>query len=337
MPFLLGTDEAGYGPNLGPLAISASVWEVPEGVRGDELYERLQTVIAPAAVRSAKIGQRVAIADSKVLYQSGKGLKLLERGLWTAWRLLDQRPVICGDVWKLLAGPDAGPRREALCDGWDCLPAPRDFDAAEIDRLHPRLCEALAQAGVRLVDLQSTVIFPREFNDTVDRSDSKGAALSHWTLQLVAHMIGPLGNVPISILCDKHGGRDHYLPLLMDSFPDQFIEVVSEGRLLSVYRFGPRAPGYLRPTSGCPGGGRRRVEIAFQAKGESHLPTALASMASKYLRELAMQAFNDFWRQHVVDLRPTAGYPLDAKRFKADISAAQRALGIADRILWRTK
>src|SRR5208283_3137380 len=104
---LLGTDEAGYGPNLGPLAISASLWEVPEGVRGDDLYERLQTVIAPAAARSAKdAGQRVAIADSKVLYQSQKGLKLLERGLWAAWSLIDRRPAVCGEVWKLLTGPD---------------------------------------------------------------------------------------------------------------------------------------------------------------------------------------------------------------------------------------
>ena len=74
MPFLLGTDEAGYGPNLGPLVISASLWEVPEGVRGDELYERLQTVIAPAAARSAKAaGQRVAIADSKAALSIGQG------------------------------------------------------------------------------------------------------------------------------------------------------------------------------------------------------------------------------------------------------------------------
>ncbi len=334
MPFLLGTDEAGYGPNLGPLVISASLWEVPEGVRGDELYERLQTVIAAAAARSAghpgharagrgsAAGQRIVIADSKVLYQSQKGLKLLERGLWAAWGLIDQRPAICGDVWKLLAGTDAGPRREALSAGWDPLPAPRDFDAAEIDRLRPGLREALTRAGVRLVDLQSVAIFPREFNDTVDRSDSKGAALSHWTLQLIARMIEPLGNERISILCDKHGGRDRYAPLLMDGFPDRFIEVVGEGRLLSVYRFGAA---------------ERRVEIAFQAKGESHLPTALASMASKYLRELAMHAFNDFWRYHVADLRPTAGYPVDALRFKADIAAAQQSLGIEDRILWRTK
>ena len=79
------------------------------------------------------------------------------------------------------------------------------------------------------------------------------------------------------------------------------------------------------------------MEIAFQAKGESHLPTALASMASKYLRELAMHAFNDFWRGHVADLRPTAGYPVDAQRFKADIAAGQQSLGIEDRIVWRTK
>ena len=257
-----------------------------------------------------------------MLYQSGKGLRLLERGLWAALSLIDARPSLCGEVWKRLTGPDDGPRCEALCGGLDSRPAPRDFDTAEIELLHPGLCQALAQAGVRLVNLQSIAIFPREFNDTVDRSDSKGAALSHWTLQLVARMIEPLGEEPIAILCDKHGGRDRYLPLLMTCFPDRFIEVVKEGRLMSVYRFGPA---------------QRRVEIAFQARGESHLPTALASMASKYLRELAMQAFNDFWRQHVADLKPTAGYAGDAPRFKADIAAAQQSLGIEDRILWRTK
>ena len=28
MPYLVGTDEAGYAPNLGPLVISATVWWV---------------------------------------------------------------------------------------------------------------------------------------------------------------------------------------------------------------------------------------------------------------------------------------------------------------------
>ena len=114
----------------------------------------------------------------------------------------------------------------------------------------------------------------------------------------------PLGDGPISIVCDKHGGRNHYLPLLVDFFPDHFIETHGEGRQRSVYRFGPQD---------------RRVEICFQAKGESHLPTALASMASKYLRELAMRAFGEFWCPRVPGLRPTAGYPQDARRFRDEM------------------
>ena len=41
MAYLIGTDEAGYGPNLGPLVISATVWEVPDDVGGENLFDRL--------------------------------------------------------------------------------------------------------------------------------------------------------------------------------------------------------------------------------------------------------------------------------------------------------
>ena len=58
-------------------------------------------------------------------------------------------------------------------------------------------------------------------------------------------------------------------------------------------------------------------------------------MASKYLRETAMLAFNRFWCAQVPELRPTAGYPLDARRFKTQIEPAQRAMGLDDRMVWR--
>ncbi len=326
MPYLLGTDEAGYGPNLGPLVISASVWQVPDGVQGDGFYDLLRKVIRQAPRRTS--GQRrrsdaqVAIGDSKRLYQPGNGWALLERGLWAMWSLLGQRPAVCGDVWNLLVGPGADCRHEALCGGCDDLALPRDFDPAGLDRMHTHLCAAFAEAAVRLVDLRSVAIFPREFNEVTDRCDSKGTALSRWTLGLVARLIERLPDDRIFILCDKHGGRDYYLPLLMDCFPGPFIEIVSEGRARSVYRFGPA---------------ERRVEFCFQAKGESHLPTALASMASKYLRELAMHAFNQHWLERLPELQPTAGYPGDSRRFKRGIAAMQQSLGIEDRIVWRTK
>jgi hypothetical protein len=39
----------------------------------------------------------------------------------------------------------------------------------------------------------------------------------------------------------------------------------------------------------------------------------------------------------VPGLRPTAGYPQDAVRFKREIEACQQRLGIADRSLWRNR
>jgi hypothetical protein len=72
-------------------------------------------------------------------------------------------------------------------------------------------------------------------------------------------------------------------------------------------------------------------------QGEAFLPTALASMTAKYLRELSMRAFNEFWCLRVPGLRPTAGYPGDAPRFKQAIDAARRELGVADHVLWRNR
>jgi hypothetical protein len=50
-----------------------------------------------------------------------------------------------------------------------------------------------------------------------------------------------------------------------------------------------------------------------------------------------MKAFNEFWQQRVSDLKPTAGYPLDARRFKQEIAVAQAALAIPDDTFWRTR
>ena len=68
-----------------------------------------------------------------------------------------------------------------------------------------------------------------------------------------------------------------------------------------------------------------------------HLCVALASMLSKYVREVLMEQFNQFWQRHVPGLKPTAGYPTDAVRFFADIGAAVTRLGVPVESLWRRK
>ena len=43
------------------------------------------------------------------------------------------------------------------------------------------------------------------------------------------------------------------------------------------------------------------------------------------------------WTDRLPELRPTAGYPGDSRRFKAEIEPLQRELAIDDRALWRSR
>lgn len=338
MPYLIGTDEAGYGPNLGPLLISTTVWWVddPSGGESDgdsaletdgiDLYQRLADTIVTKPKDAGP--DRLAMADSKVLYKPGKGLRHLERGLFTALALVDRQPRDWHSIWATL-DPQSHDDRRALPwhDGYgepgsSELDFPIDAEESELESLEAAMRKAMEAAGAHLVDIRCRAVFPERFNRLCDQSGNKGAVLSNLTLDLLAGAVEPLGYDTIKIVCDKHGGRNKYAPLLAEHFVDRPIEVREEGRYLSRYEFGP---------------GNRRVRISFQAKGESWLPAALASMASKYLRELAMRALNDFWCSRIDGLKPTAGYPVDAKRFKAQIDRLQKELGIDDWIIWRNR
>ncbi len=263
------------------------------------------------------------VADSKLLYKPNGGLALLELSVLALLATVeDDIPCCWRDIWALL-DPEAA---NQLCGiPWyasydERLPVACDPN----DVLHrrDRLRTLFQTTQARLTGLASRVVFAEHFNRLVHDCQNKSTGLSHVTITLARDVTCDLERGSIHVHCDKHGGRNHYAALLQHVFQDHFVEVLDEGREVSVYRMGPT---------------ERRYEIRFSARGEQSLPTALASMVSKYLRELAMRAFNHFWQGHQDDLRPTAGYPTDAKRFLADIGPTRQRLNIADHILWRSR
>ncbi len=326
MPYLVGTDEAGYGPNLGPLVMAGTLWRVPEGVAGDDLYERIAGIRAPGS-RPAADAPSLLMGDSKALYSSASGLGALERGVFAALNVADaSEPLGPSTQWRSLLG-----RCDATCaEALDTIAwyagfertLPVAISSQEAAAAHQLLARALSDAGIELLSVRARVVFPAQFNDQVASCGSKGTALSQWTLQLVNQLIQPLEDAPVVVQCDKHGARNRYAALLQQVFPDDWIEIREEAKLQSVYRWGPAT---------------RRVEIRFVAQGERFLPTALASMTAKYLREITMLAFNEYWQGQVPGLQPTAGYPVDAQRFRRQIAEKQGQLGISDRVLWRQR
>ncbi len=81
MALLIGMDEAGYGPNYGPLIVGATVWEVPGDPRKTDLWSAFAGIVEQTAPVD---DSHIQIADSKQVYNPAKGLINLERGVLRA-------------------------------------------------------------------------------------------------------------------------------------------------------------------------------------------------------------------------------------------------------------
>src|SRR5262245_778085 len=78
MPWIIGIDEAGYGPNLGPFVMTAVACRVPPRLVGADLWDILRNAVRRAG--EADDG-RILIADSKLVYTPVRGLHGLETGV----------------------------------------------------------------------------------------------------------------------------------------------------------------------------------------------------------------------------------------------------------------
>jgi ribonuclease HII len=319
MAFLIGVDEAGYGPNLGPLVVAATVWQIPDQPSVN-LYSRLADGVCHEPGEADQ--RRVAIADSKLLYKPRGSLANLERAIYPILGCLQQSVQTWQKAWSTLA-PDSRSQRARLpwyAEYDEIVPIDLDVDAIRI--LVEPMNELQTRCGIKLTAIRSTAIFPECFNQLITTLGNKSNLLSDVTLKLVRDLLAECPGQRAKVNCDKHGGRNQYAGMLHGIFPETLARVHEEGRAVSQYD--------MQIDS-------RQVSFRFSAKGERFLESALASMVAKYLRELAMRAFNAYWCSRVERLRPTAGYPVDAKRFFAEISAAADASGIARDHIWRCR
>jgi hypothetical protein len=308
MTLVIGTDEAGYGPNLGPLVIAATAWRID--AEPDAVETRLAT-----AIESAATG---LWGDSKKIYRAGAGLEALERGVLVGMALASRglTPSSWAALMEALGETSCTdlPENPAL----ERLTIPRHQHAPSCTDRSIAIGEALAAFGIRLEAMRTRIIQPAAFNAMLDRGLNKSDILSQATLDLASSLATRAApGEPRLVWCDRHGGRRRYAPLVTRAFDLSLVRPLEETAGRSAYELPP--------------GGR----IEFTVGGESRIPVALASMTAKYLRELSMAAFNTEWCERASGLEPTAGYPADALRWRRDAAAAIEAAGIPSDMIWR--
>lgn len=318
MPLVVvGIDEAGLGPLLGPLCVGLSAFRVEEWAEGEPRPDLWKLLSRGVCKETRDAAGRVAVADSKALKLANSAkrhpLTHLERGVLAfAAGLTDVEIDSDESLFELLGAElDDQPWYRAAADSRIALPI---AGSAALQGIAANLVSgAMSDAGVGLLAMRCRVVAEREFNAIVDRTGNKAdvslAALAdHLSTALALAREHP--DAAIRVVCDKLGGRDSYAPVLEKMLPGWHCQIVEQGAERSRYDLTPPRPELL------PSGVLR---ISFQPEAEdAHLPVALASMIAKIVRELAMHRFNTFWQNKLPELKPTAGYRLDARRWLGD-------------------
>ncbi len=233
----------------------------------------------------------LGVADSKQVHKSGDLASLERVALPAAAWLSGFQPDTADDLFALLGESAA-----------DRAAVPWMAGAEDL-----RLPVAAKLAGWSIASgtargLHGHLLHPRHLNAARRKGVNRAAAeLEAVRLLLQAGVADPSGGAEAA--CDRLGGRKRYVDLLQAVWPGQHIDIVEETAPACRYR--------------C-----KATRVAFLVGGESAEPLiAAASCIAKYARELHMLLLNRHWSSRFAWLKPTAGYPEDAKRWLHQLGA----------------
>lgn len=296
---VIGVDENGLGPLLGPLVTTSVSLRLARYQSG----------------RLSNLGRELGIDDSKATAAFGRMALAEGLALAVLERAYGQLP---GDVEALLSGLllDTPNLLRSRCPGaslpqcWS-IPIALPCFGGDVDEGR-RTLQILARRGVHILRAKSAVACTRFLNDRLNEGQSRVEVdlelMERLVLDARAH-----ADEDVFAICGMVGGIRNYVDK-MRHFPRHGIGV-------------RRAPqGTL--AYDVEGVGQVRFEIDADA---NHFPVSLASMIGKYLRELWMLRHNRFYQARDPQLLDVSGYhdPV-TRRFIVASEPLRKQLGVSE-------
>jgi ribonuclease HII len=301
MGLVAGIDEAGFGPILGPLVVSASMFSMPDELTNADLWKVLKRSVSKQQKHSAG---RLLITDSKKAYSRTMGIKHLERTVLAALKCLGAEPATLSDLIATLC-----PECLERLNGY---PWHKDMEAclltgwrADVGIAASVFADDMSFCGIKPIGLRSSCLDVSHYNRLVGNVRNKARVLFGAVTQLMQHALECSDETQIHIVVDRQGGRLRYRESLQRSFSDMELRILQEDQHTSSYE--------MR-------GGDKLMRVSFVVDADAdYLPVSLASMVSKYIRELLMESINRYFVAMHPNLQPTAGYWKDGLRFIKDL------------------
>ena len=301
MALLIGIDEAGFGPILGPLVVSAVEFAVPDELLKSDMWQLLSGSVSDS---KKHLSGRLLIADSKKAYNRSAGVGHLQRTVLACLACLGEKPENFDQLLGLLC-PEC---KKRLVD-YPWYKGHMDWqfkvDKDDIAIAAKAFRNDLDINQMKLLNISSFCFDVGHYNEMVGRVKNKSTVLFTAVCGLIQKAISRSNGQNLQIVIDRQGGRTHYTQPLRRMFPQMNLTVLKENDKLSSYELT---------------GSGKIVRLHFVVKADdNYLPAALASMTSKFLRELLIQRINAYFASHCASLKPTAGYWKDGCRFIEDL------------------
>lgn len=323
MAVLVGIDEAGYGPLLGPLVVSSAVLRVPDELLRADLWD----VLHKAASKQKKgLAGRLLITDSKKAYTPACGIKHLRRTVHACLRAISNdgyQPISNAERLVEVLCPDCGGRIKEYPWYKQLDSQMLAFDNNDLTIASGVFRRTLAENRMRLLGLHSRCLDVEFYNSRLESVKNKSRVLFTELCSLLLECFRSTSiDEDVQIIVDRQGGRINYQQELMRMLPEFKLSVIRQDEKLSSYELTENG---------------KTMRIHFCTKADTkYLPVCLASMTSKYLREVLMESLNRFFCQICVGLKPTAGYWQDGRRFVKDLKLLNPDFSIDARKLIRT-
>ncbi|MHC5076837.1 MAG: hypothetical protein ACYTFM_10450 [Planctomycetota bacterium] len=310
MAIVIGIDEAGFGPILGPMVVSSSTFSVPDHLIKSDLWFILRKSVAKK--RKALAG-RLLVTDSKKAYNRRTGTKYLERTIFAYLKCLGQNTSDLSELLTLLC-PDLIKRLDTYPWYKKILDYQFSLNEADISIASEVLKDDMSAAGIQFLGFNSCCLDVAHFNQMVTAVNNKSSVLFTATSRLILNALKKYGNRPLNILIDRQGGRVRYRKILQCMFPDMELKILHESSTRSSYELQLNT---------------KKMSLHFIVGADMRfLPVSLASMVSKFVRELLIENINGYFLSRCSDLKPTAGYWKDGLRFIKDLKNSDPRLKI---------
>lgn len=301
MSILVGIDEAGYGPILGPLVVSSTVFRLESKHLDSNLWDLLSRSVSK---QKKNLRGRILICDSKKAYSRSAGIKHLQRTTLASLKCMELEFATLGDLWARLC-PDCAGRLKNYPWHSKIDKQKLKADLKDIEIASAVFNDNMLSNGMKILEVESQCLDVEYYNQMVDNVKNKARVLFSAISLLIKKAFEKYGQDDLQIIVDRQGGRSYYGNSLQRMFPEKQLQIIKETEAVSSYELKH---------------GQNSMRIHFVVKADDKfLPVSLSSMVSKYLRELLVKNINDYFIDFCPELKPTAGYWQDGLRFIEDL------------------